>query len=986
MDDTNFLYDPSFVENGCELTFDTGYAVSGDRVIISSTSGYPLVGEELYCGCGEVSTYAFQPVNDGRSCRTECIHTHSPTPSKLSGGSLRSTFSQDSLVTGENGSRCEAAEQPSLDESFFESEAREWVVGFEQPMGDFCKSRPVEKESIRRTSNQGKSGGAFEVSKTDEKSGPSPMAFTVDLGGGGLQIGDSISKFIPKHRRNLSSSRASPDAMKAYVDQHESPKKNSPESKAGRNRLPGIQPDSPSAVPKLKSPASFLLQRMFDIPGESGEKLADEFVMVEDGVMEMDIRDDGSETGTYTIDNDKEDEDDLDDDECGEALADNDMDDTCSDQDDQKVWDCRDFPKPGRMVAMPQVKLDHMSSAVPQVPSSVGRGTPPFKEYRHELPMDSRSSSSSSSPSKLSWSLESQNKPRRKLPAVPAGVEEASEAMSNINLDTERFLRDTETVVAAMQERVTRAQKAAAPPPPQPPRTKHKTDHHRLTVSPRAASLSRDGSSSYDRAKAESPRDKSVSESTGSVRSEISSVGSSGEASEVGIDNGGGASPSIRKNRAFSSLRRGRLDSEPEPPLRTTPPVQPARSKTAALRSTPTGKTALKQSLSSVGSSSKISADSDAFARNDGGRHSLKLSRGSPAPQAATKPKRAPVPGSVAKKPPLQNPVNRSANLIAGVNRDEEYANWQRRKGYNPRKAAAEGKINKNVPARVTRESPKNAMTQSAHEAVKPFVAAEAVPPKEHEQLPYAVLKSASFHGSEGIADSQRRRRGKPVTQAPTLATDDVLELSSPDSQSSPQRRPDEDRYSAPRHRFEPDASHPVSLPEPVSGGWSGHQVAMVVPVQLGSPRAVQSPKSPFRSATQPGKLETLDSLVLSSVFSLSSRLNDRAKKVLEKLKCQVSDETDVAGKLEDLILVMDSAEASSPVGNASKPRSSSKDLSGTLKNLRRLEQVMTLVDEVLSMDPTTDDYERRLEVSGDYDDDETAHAAYNGYHGAYLP
>jgi hypothetical protein len=47
-----------------------------------------------------------------------------------------------------------------------------------------------------------------------EKRAPSPMAFTVDLGGGGLQIGEPIAKFVPKHRRNLSSSRASPDATK----------------------------------------------------------------------------------------------------------------------------------------------------------------------------------------------------------------------------------------------------------------------------------------------------------------------------------------------------------------------------------------------------------------------------------------------------------------------------------------------------------------------------------------------------------------------------------------------------------------------------------------------------------------------------------------------------------------------------------------------------------------------------------------------------
>jgi hypothetical protein len=70
------------------------------------------------------------------------------------------------------------------------------------------------------------------------------------------------------------------------------------------------------------------------------------------------------------------------------------------------------------------------------------------------------------------------------------------------------------------------------------------------------------------------------------------------------------------------------------------------------------------------------------------------------APQAAPKAKaRAPTaPGNgLAKKPPLQSssPLARP-NLVAGINKEEEYANWQRRKGYNPRESAAKGKVNKN--------------------------------------------------------------------------------------------------------------------------------------------------------------------------------------------------------------------------------------------------------------------------------------------------
>ena len=154
----------------------------------------------------------------------------------------------------------------------------------------------------------------------------------------------------------------------------------------------------------------------------------------------------------------------------------------------------------------------------------------------------------------------------------------------------------------------------------------------------------------------------------------------------------------------------------------------------------------------------------------------------------------------------------------------------------------------------------------------------------------------------------------------------------------------------------------------------------------------------------------------------------DNVNFFLNLLRCQVSDETDVAGKLEDLILLMDRAESvtspTGPPGSSTAPnksgvtRSSSKDLSGTLKNLRRLDQVMTckntirifpssylesksscfanlVVDEVLSMDPTADeDYERHFESltsdgSGDVDGecyDRSLQSPFNGYHGGYLP
>ncbi len=146
-----FGYAPNFGDYGADYAYDTGFSASGDCIVVSATSGYPAVGEELYCGCGEISSYDCAPGNvpltvDTRHHRPDCLLAHSPSSSKQSAGSIRSSFSQDSLATGENGSRCEAAESFAVDNEAFERESREWVLDFHAPMDERRKTRVIPRK------------------------------------------------------------------------------------------------------------------------------------------------------------------------------------------------------------------------------------------------------------------------------------------------------------------------------------------------------------------------------------------------------------------------------------------------------------------------------------------------------------------------------------------------------------------------------------------------------------------------------------------------------------------------------------------------------------------------------------------------------------------------------------------------------------------------------------------------------------------------
>jgi len=106
-------------------------------------------------------------------------------------------------------------------------------------------------------------------------------------------------------------------------------------------------------------------------------------------------------------------------------------------------------------------------------------------------------------------------------------------------------------------------------------------------------------------------------------------------------------------------------------------------------------------------------------------------------------------------------------------------------------------------------------------------------------------------------------------------------------------------------------------------------------------------------SAIRPkNKLEALDNLVIATIHSMSNKIRSASRNLLEKLQVQYTDNENGA-LLEEMVAQMKELEMSS--SNSSPNKSPSRELSGTLKNLKKLEQVILVLDRVLCDDSGSD-------------------------------
>ncbi|CAG2056321.1 unnamed protein product, partial [Timema podura] len=106
-------------------------------------------------------------------------------------------------------------------------------------------------------------------------------------------------------------------------------------------------------------------------------------------------------------------------------------------------------------------------------------------------------------------------------------------------------------------------------------------------------------------------------------------------------------------------------------------------------------------------------------------------------------------------------------------------------------------------------------------------------------------------------------------------------------------------------------------------------------------------------SLVTPSPTKALDNLVMAAVCGLSNKLRGSSCALLRKLRFVYEEDSERSEKLSSVIELLENSACGSP-----QTKSPSKELSGTLKNLKRLENVIKVLDEVLF-----DEEEFELEV-----------------------
>lgn len=437
---------------------------------------------------------------------------------------------------------------------------------------------------------------------------------------------------------------------------------------------------------------------------------------------------------------------------------------------------------------------------------------------------------------------------------------------------------------------------------------------------------------------------------TASVHSDVSSSSDlSGSSPGSSKRKTGEKQPLMRFNRAFS-LRRARLGCDSDGSTHSAPPVSKAQlppppppsssSRPGSAGSSRSGDRARRGSASSGASASSVppvkgppstaANAAAAFSRADGGRFSLRLPRGPPPLiKSATKNQSsssAPTSRSKAVNVPPQKATSvstappRSNSTLSA--KELEMKNWKRRKGYDPMKAAAEGR---------KKEAAKKAAGMSKSEILSPTTS--------------SFQRSASFHGTDGLVQLRRN----------TFTSEDDVGLSVAEASATGQQQ---------RHTI----SDPPNVVSDNDIGLRGRirkssedestseAIRAYSHTDLTADAASTSPRgSPMLHPVHRHKIEALDNLVISTVHQVSCNLRNSTEGILKKLGEVHGNEchrTLGADGLQDLLARVSNLE--SPVLSPQN-RSVSRQLSGILKNMKRLEESLQAIDKVLDAVPHAD-------------------------------
>ncbi|XP_054282034.1 uncharacterized protein LOC128999496 isoform X2 [Macrosteles quadrilineatus] len=244
----------------------------------------------------------------------------------------------------------------------------------------------------------------------------------------------------------------------------------------------------------------------------------------------------------------------------------------------------------------------------------------------------------------------------------------------------------------------------------------------------------------------------------------------------------------------------------------------------------------------------------------------------------------APVTAPTIKKEPVRKLSiggGRSNSTLSS--KEKEYQNWKKRKSYDPMKAAAEGKKKEAAKKQVP-----SAMTQSTNSTI--------TTPKSPVN---PVLRSASFHGTHQLTASSSEEEEEEITLSNEDEDWPVLQVPRSSLENTPQ----------------------------------GSRVSLYS-------NTSNSPTPPLRNRP---KLEGVDTLVISALAGLSSKLKGNSCSLLNKLRFLYDEDSPKNHQLSAMIDQLEASEPGSP-----QVKSPSRELATTLRNLKRLESMLKVLDNVL--------------------------------------
>jgi len=241
--------------------------------------------------------------------------------------------------------------------------------------------------------------------------------------------------------------------------------------------------------------------------------------------------------------------------------------------------------------------------------------------------------------------------------------------------------------------------------------------------------------------------------------------------------------------------------------------------------------------------------------------------------------------------------------------KEAEYQAWKRRKNYNPLRsaAAANGTAKKEVQRASSNSTPRPATAANTSQNVAGS-SARRITSVDEAEIEDNIHRSASFHYPDGFSRVQHN----------VFTSEDE----------------DCDSASVQPRLYEVNDDELVLA------------IGRVPSLENGVYHSNRKPgmrSSPSRGS--PSRLETLDNLVISTIFSVSTKLCLTSGKLIRKLQENTTDKEQLT-YLDTLLYVLEDVEP-----EVSPSKKTSRELAGTLRNLKKIEQALQTLDRLSEQD-----------------------------------